>query len=113
MAVKAIRSDGEITLDPVIDRDTAGVGGAPDIAGTIFKKIEGCDVFVADVSIINAGSRKRATPNPNVLIELGFALRALGPERVVLVMNSNYGTLDKLPFDLKQRRVVVYSAGAD
>jgi hypothetical protein len=52
-AVRAIRNDDSIEVDPVIDRDTAGIPGAPDIASTIFAKIEQAQVFVCDVSIIN------------------------------------------------------------
>jgi hypothetical protein len=107
-AVRVIRTDETIAVEPVIDRDTAGVAGSPEIANTIFGKIAASAIFVADVSIVNSGSRKRRMPNPNVLIELGFALRALGSERVVMVMNSHFGGPDSLPFDLRMRRVVTY-----
>jgi hypothetical protein len=109
-AAKTIRSDDSVEVEPVIDRDTAGIAGSPDIANTIFDKIARSTVFVADVSIINSGSRKRRMPNPNVLVELGFALRALGSERVVMVMNSHFGAPDALPFDLKLRRIVTYTS---
>src|SRR5438876_9492524 len=71
-AAKRIRTDDSVTVEPVLDRDTQNVPGAPDIAHTIFQKIEKAAAFVADVSIINAGIG-RPTPNPNVLIELGYA----------------------------------------
>jgi hypothetical protein len=112
-AAKAIRSDETLAIEPVIDRDTAGVAGSPEIATTLFDKIARSTVFVADISIINPGSRKRRTPNPNVLIETGFALHALGPERVLMILNSHYGAHADLPFDLKLRRVVTYSSGPD
>src|SRR5947207_957690 len=86
-AVKVIRSDGSLAVEPRIDQGTQGVPGAPDIAHTIFEKIENAGAFVADVSIINPGAEGRLTPNPNVLIELGYALHALRKESVVLVMN--------------------------
>lgn len=108
-AVKAIADDESIKVQPVIDRDTAGVGGSPDIAATIFGKIEKADVFVADVSIINNdASAGRKVPNPNVLIELGYALKVLGHNRVILVMNKEFGGLESLPFDLRTRRVLTY-----
>jgi hypothetical protein len=106
-AVKTIRADNSIQVEPVVDRDTAGVPGAPDIARTIFEKIEESQVFVCDVSIINKGAT-RPTPNPNVLVELGFAIRALGWERVVMVLNAAYGGPELLPFDLRVRRSVTY-----
>jgi hypothetical protein len=66
-------------------------------------------VFVADVSLIGGRRRGRPTPNPNVLIELGYALHSLGDGLVVLVFNTAYGRLDQLPFDLKMRRVIPHS----
>ena len=50
-AAKSIRDDDSIKIEPVIDRDTIGVPGAPDIADTILAKIEKSQIFVADVSI--------------------------------------------------------------
>lgn len=102
-----IRSDKSVEVEPVVDRDTQGVPGAPDIASTIFAKIAAADIFVADVSITGK-DKKRSTPNPNVLIELGYALKALGPERVLLVFNSAMGKIEELPFDLRMRRVLSY-----
>lgn len=83
-AAKEIAGDESINIEPVIDRDVQGTAGAVDIAATIFAKIAKADVFVADVSLVLNG-KKRSSPNPNVLIELGYALRALGHERIVLV----------------------------
>src|SRR5215213_881920 len=107
-AAKTIRDDDSIQVEPVVDRDTTGVPGAPDIASTIFAKIEEAQVFVCDVSMINHGVAARPTPNPNVLIELGYALKKLGPERIIMVLNSAFGGPELLPFDLRMRRVVVY-----
>jgi len=107
-AAKTIRVDDTIDVEPVIDRDTLGVAGAPDIAKTIFQKVATADVVVADVSIIGGQRKGRPTPNPNVLIELGYALHALGDERVVLVFNTAFGKPEQLPFDLKMRRAVTY-----
>jgi hypothetical protein len=106
---KVIKADDTVDVEPVIDRDTQGVAGAPDIAKTIFQKIAAADVVVADVSIIVGRRKGRPAPNPNVLIELGYALRALGDERVVLVFNTAYGKLEQLPFDLKMRRALPYN----
>lgn len=112
-AAKAIRNDDSIQVEPVVDRDTAGVPGAPDIASTILAKIEQAQVFICDVSIINQGTRSRPTPNPNVLIELGYAMKALGAERIIMVMNSAFGSPELLPFDLRMRRVITYDMPAE
>lgn len=118
------------TGEPVIyiDRDTRGVAGSPDIAQTIFDKIASADLFVADVTIVGkidrprpkstgtVGSKRRKrrpTPNPNVLIELGFAISRLGHKRIILVKNETYGTPDELPFDLLKKRLTSYSLAPD
>lgn len=112
-AARSIHNDDSIEVEPVVDRDTSGVPGSPDIASTIFAKIEQAQVFVCDISIINSESQTRLTPNPNILIELGYAVKTLGPERVILVMNVAFGGPEKLPFDLRMRRVITYSVSPD
>ena len=104
-----LRRDEAISVEPRVDHSTLGVPGSPEIAQTIFAKIDECQLFVGDVSIINHGNVGRRTPNPNVLVELGYALKSLGPERVILVMNTAYGGPEDLPFDLRMRRTVLYN----
>lgn len=62
-AAKSIRNDNSIEIDLVIGRNTVGVPGAPDIASTIFGKINASDIFACDVSIINQGKESRPAPN--------------------------------------------------
>lgn len=104
-AVKELNAEGELEVDPCLDRDTRNVAGSPDIAATIFEKIEACGLFCCDVSIINKDTGSRPTPNPNVLIELGFAVKTLGWDRIICVFNESTGGISDLPFDLRQRRV--------
>lgn len=95
------RENSELELD----HDTKGVRGTPDIAATIFEKVRTCDVFIADVSIVGRSvNRERPLPNPNVLIELGYAFSAIGSDRVVLIMDVKYGGRNDLPFDLRHKR---------
>ncbi|CAN5528492.1 hypothetical protein BH09BAC6_BH09BAC6_17590 [soil metagenome] len=112
-AAKKIAADNTVAVEPRIDRDTLDLPGSPEITTAIFHKINHTHVFVADISIINSGSESRKTPNPNVLIELGFALRSLGHERIILVFNTAVGTLDDLPFDLRSRRIMTYESAED
>jgi len=107
-AAKSIHKDESIRIEPVIDRDTTGVPGAPDIAGTSLAKIEKSQIFVADVSIINKKDKSRNAPNPNVLVELGYAMKTLGLDRIIMVMNTIFGNPELLPFDLRMRRVITY-----
>ncbi|RVT46333.1 hypothetical protein ENE75_24670, partial [Rubrivivax albus] len=83
-AAKQIAQDESIGVDPVIDRDTQGMAGAPDISLAIFSKISAADLFVADISFV-ANNENRFIPNPNVMVELGYALKAKGHEALVLV----------------------------
>jgi len=105
-AAKEIMNE-EADIEAVIDRDTQGVAGAPNIATAIFEKISSADIFVADVSIIGK-AKKRSVPNPNVLIELGYALKALGHERIILIFNTAFGKVENLPFDLRMHRTLTY-----
>lgn len=112
-AVEQVRAEGSVVVDPRVDRDTLNVPGAPDIVATIFEKIDAAAVFVADVTLVTADSAGRPTPNPNVLIELGYALKSLGPNRIITVMNTVYGPPDDLPFDIRQKRTLTYSLPQD
>lgn len=111
-AIKTISRDETTAVEPVIDRDTLGRAGSPDISESIFSKIDVASVFVCDVSII-ACKAERPTPNPNVLIELGYAVKSLGWSRVIMVMNTIFGQPDELPFDLRGRRVLTYHIESD
>lgn len=105
-AIKELRGTAA-KLDPCLDRDTANVPGSPDISATILDKIDNCHVFVCDASIVQ--SAPRPTPNPNVLFELGYAVKRLGWERIICVANEHFGKVESLPFDVRQRRVKTYS----
>ena len=89
-----------------IDEATRDKAGSPNIPQTILEKIGKADIFVADVTTINAkDSTTRKCPNPNVVFELGYAVQTLGWERVILLFNTKFGTLDDLPFDFDRHRV--------
>jgi hypothetical protein len=60
--------------------------------------------MVADVSLVGATLEGKGLPNPNVMLELGYAAHCLGWERIILVMNSFLGPPEGLPFDLRHRR---------
>ncbi len=95
-----------------IDRDTMGVPGSPDIGDTIFEKIDRCDVFIADATLINSKSSKyRLTPNPNVLIELGYAIKAVGWDHIIILQCEDYGNVEDLPFDINHRRISKFTLG--
>ncbi len=111
LAIKEINKEGLI-FEVAFDRDTREVYGTPHIADTIFDKIENCDIFIADVSIINQHDAGRKTPNPNVLLELGYAAKKVGWGNVLCIFNTEFGKVEDLPFDLRFRRPVMYNVSA-
>ena len=120
-AIKALDSDAEIRpadRDIAIDRDTLGVPGTPAIADTIYRKIDRATVFVSDLTYVAIRPKGGGIPNPNVSVEHGWALKALGPRRVISVMNTAFGhpREHELPFDLRHVKwPILYecAAGAD
>ena len=92
----------------IFDEATNERCGSPDIASTIEEKIRNADIFVADVTIINAGTASKTTPNPNVLFELGIAQATLGWDRIILIVNTAYAPISDLPFDIKSHGALSY-----
>ncbi|MGZ2746202.1 TIR domain-containing protein [Burkholderia stagnalis] len=106
---EAQRPQAESTKPVQVDQATSGVAGAVHIAHTILDKIREADVFIADISTINKGTKKfRKGPNPNVLFELGYAWAELGYKRVVLVFNEATTSEMDIPFDIRGHKFVVY-----
>ena len=108
LALKKMNQDSPYSLITEIDRDTKGVLGSPDIVDSILTKIDKCGLFIADISIINSSLNGKRTPNPNVLFELGYAVKCLGWDRVICVFNSDFGDVSELPLDLRNRRILTY-----
>lgn len=96
----------EAHRDMSVDSDTQGVAGQPPIVETIFRKIDEASVFFADLTFVGTRLDERPAPNPNVLIEYGWALKSLKHERVICVMNTGFGvpTAENMPFDLRHVR---------
>lgn len=105
-AIARIAAELEESERPEIDHDTKDVAGSPDIVSTILAKIDKAAVFVADVTPIAVSENGKHLANPNVLIELGYAKRALGVERVITVWNTALTNPrpEDLPFDMRHRR---------
>jgi len=116
-AAGSINGDLAQNLHVVIDEATRDVPGSPNIAESIFAKIRAADVFVCDLTKTaesDFGAGKRKFCNPNVAIELGYAIRVLGWNRIVIVFNRAYGAIpDDLPFDARGHRTLDFSCGYD
>ena len=111
-AISELKSVEEIEeavrLDLHLDSDRQGVAGSPDLARLILEKIDTSFVIVADVTAVGAitTAAEKATKkliNSNVAIELGYALKALGTQGTLMVMNDFYGGRTDLPFDLQAK----------
>lgn len=118
-AIGQVQADAEVDLadrELVMDKDTLDVPGSPPIADTIFSKIDKAAVFLSDLTYISRRPNSGGIPNPNVLIEHGWALKSLGSRRVISVMNIAFGDPEEheLPFDLRHvRRPILYKCSPD
>ena len=110
-ALKRIEADAAV--EPAVrqegievDRDTKGVAGTPPIVDTIFAKIDRAAIFVPDLTFVAKREDGRPSPNPNVLIEYGWALKSMGHSRMMPVMNIAHGkpTAEAMPFDMRHLR---------
>lgn len=106
--VEDINKNNEIGQVIEADRDTAGKTGSPSIDRIIEDKIEKCDIFIADVSIIGEANDKKIV-NQNVMFELGYAIAKHGSENVILPVNLDLGKTEDLPFDIAHRRILGFS----
>lgn len=103
-ALKKLSKDSELEESPRLDYDTKDEPGTPEIRASIFAKIDAAGLFLADVSLTGKSVQNERIPNPNVVLETGYAAAQLGWKRIILVMNKAYGDSEQLPFDLKNRR---------
>lgn len=108
-AIGELRADAEVSLaerDIAVDRDTRNVPGSPPIMEIIFAKIDRAAVFLADFTYVAERLGGGKSPNPNVSIEHGYALKGMGYRRLIAVMNTAYGHPEEfeLPFDLRYAR---------
>jgi hypothetical protein len=108
-AIEEINKENkEISLK--VDSGMENVAGTPDVAQIMFDKIDKSEVIVCDVSLVgridkwNDNGVEKKIPNPNVMIEMGYAAGRMGWENVICVMNEFYGTKADLPFDVKSKR---------
>lgn len=104
-AINRINKVIDYTL--ILDKNTIGESGFPDIVNVILNKIDMAIGFVADITPIVCLKEKYLS-NSNVMLELGYALSSLSDERVILICNTSKCRLNDLPFDLGLKRIVSY-----
>jgi len=104
----------EKALHIILDEATRDMPGSPNIPITILEKIRSADAFVCDITTINrnAPEGERRVPNPNVMIELGYATAHLGWGRIVMLFNKAYGIFpNDVPFDIDRHRASPFHFG--
>ena len=107
LAAKNISADPTVGIRVRIDADTEGVHGHCPVTETILKKIAGCDAFVPDLTFVASTEAGKLIPNPNVMLEYGYALHAKSFSVMIPVMNTAYGAAKELPFDMGHLRFPV------
>lgn len=110
-AARRITEDSAAGVEVLIDADTEGVVGTPPVTQTILDKIADADIFAPDLSFVAQTDAGKLIPNPNVMIEYGYALGALTFRAMMPIMNTHYGPPEALPFDMGHvRHPTQYSA---
>lgn len=110
---EAIKDAGKSeAIDAVRDEATKGLTGSPDIITSIYSKIDECDMVIADVSLcfkrdVTKDGQEKYSPNPNVMLELGYAVKTLSWERVLCISNTDFGS--DYPFDIDHNRQTSFS----
>jgi len=109
-AVEQFSKEGVVEDAPRVDEGMDGVAGTPEVATIMFQKIDGSAIFIGDVSLVgrtepvDANREKKRVPNPNVLLEMGYAAARIGWNRIICVMNEHFGKRHEQPFDVRNRR---------
>ena len=102
----------ELEVDIQIDSDSRDEDGEKSIDVAILKKIANCDFFVCDVTPVEklhpSDEVYKEMPNPNVMLELGFAIGNIGWERCILVWNTLRGAQQNAPFDIRNHITTGY-----
>jgi hypothetical protein len=109
-ATERILEKNDFITEITIESDSRNESGTPDLVNTIFSKIDSSDIFICDISIINSSTTNRKVPNPNVLIELGYASSRIGWEKIISIYNTDFGRIEDLPFDIRHRKPITYTS---
>ena len=104
-------------IDLEIDHSTLGESGTPSIDQTILRKIDACDIFLADITPVckynqtlgNGVLVTKEVPNPNVLLEMGYAMSALGVGYVIATAHQGKWIPRDLPFDINHDTITPFS----
>lgn len=106
-AADRISKDSKSPFRLAVHSDTENEPGLCNIPETILRRLREADAVVSDLTFVaqtNDAENPKYCPNPNVLFELGYAFKAIGPERLICVLNETHGECAKQIFDLAHHR---------
>lgn len=100
-----------------IDHSTLGKSGMPSIDQTILRKIDNCDIFLCDLTPVveyqktesNGKNITKLVPNPNVLLELGYAMSAVGVDYIIPVAHKGKWLPSEMPFDINHHSLYCFT----
>lgn len=131
IAIQKFKDEG---IDVSLDFGFRGTPGTPLLIEEMLKKSSESDMVIVDLTFTSSkiwsDSKKisilgkeirilkktqdKKSPNPNVLLETGYAWAKKGTYRTLAVMNAAFGSPDLLPVDLKGFRWgITYSLNDD
>ena len=115
-AVQTIRVYHNYSI--TIEESTSNTPGSPQIVQTILDKIDSCDIFLADITPVCSYDKPlgnglvdiKQVPNPNVLMELGYAMSAVGMNYTICVAHQGSWNSNDLPFDINHNRIYSFTS---
>jgi hypothetical protein len=108
-AAASLSSGVAVEDSPRVESGMEGIAGTPEVATIMFARIKKCAIFLGDMTLVGSIKKEgsdevKRVPNPNVLLEMGYAAGTIGWGRVICVMNEQFGKRTELPFDVRNRR---------
>ncbi len=111
LKLSSIEIENKVASAKIDTKDSSSnLIGSTRIPEQILKDIAGSDIFVCDLTIIGKSDiKQRKISNPNVLIELGYAISKLSWERTIVLFNEHFGNFPAdLPFDIEKRSALSF-----
>lgn len=120
IAIQQLKDEG---LEVTLDYGFRGTPGTPPLLDEMLKKSDESDMVIVDLTYTSAkewlnakeiggddtskwisiekDADRKPSPNPNVLLETGYAWAKKGTYRTLAIMNEAFGSPKLLPVDLK------------
>ena len=77
-------------LDNIIDVDNNDTNNSHQLLDKIINHIKSVDIFVCDITPDYILNDNISSPNPNAMIELGFALQYFETNNIILLLNEKF-----------------------